>query len=105
MIIRILIYMVIAALAVFNGVYSPKAVTVFALQGIWYPAFLPFDLKVMLALSGLICTVLHASITGIPAAIFERISPRHKNSTTSALLWLATMLIPTILTLLHLTGD
>ena len=54
--IRVLIYMAIAALALFNGVYSPKALTVFALQGIWYPTFLPLNLKVMLVLSGVIST-------------------------------------------------
>jgi hypothetical protein len=103
--IRVLIYMAIAALALFNGVYSPKALTVFALQGIWYPTFLPLNLKVMLVLSAMICTLLHAIVTGIPAAVFERFSRRYNNSTASALLWLATMLIPTVLTLLHLTGD
>ena len=103
--IRVLIYMAIAALALFNGVYSPKALTVFALQGIWYPTFLPLNLKVMLVLSGLISSLLHAIVTGIPAAVIERLLPHHKNSTASALLWLASMLIPTVLTLLHLTGD
>jgi hypothetical protein len=105
MIIRVLIYMVIAALALFNGVFSPKAFTVFALQGIWYPTFLPVNLKVLVVLSGMICTLLHAFVTGIPAAVFERLSHRYKNSAASAMLWLATMLIPTVLTLLHLTGD
>ena len=103
--IRVLIYMTIAALALFNGVFSPKALTVFAMQGIWYPAFLPLNLKVMVVLSGVNCTLLHASVTGIPTAVFERLSPRHKNSTASAMLWLGTMLIPTVLTLLHITGD
>jgi hypothetical protein len=105
MIIRVLIYLAIAALALFNGIYSSKAVTVFALQGIWYPAFLPSSLTLMVVLSGIICTLLHALVTGIPAAVFERLSPRYKNTTASAMLWLATMLIPTVLTLLHITGD
>jgi hypothetical protein len=105
MMFRILIYIAIAALAIFNGIYSPKAVTVFALQGIWYPSFLPLNLKVMVVLSGVICTVLHAVAAGIPAAVFESLSHRHKNSTASASLWLVTMLIPTVLTMSHLTGD
>jgi hypothetical protein len=103
--IRILIYIAIAALALFNGIYSPKAITIFALQGIWYPKFMPFNLAAMVVLSGIICTILHAIVTGIPAAVFERLSPRYNNSTASALLWLAAMFIATVLTLLHLTGD
>jgi hypothetical protein len=104
MMIRILIYLAIAALAVFNGIASPKAFTIFALQGIWYPSVLPSNLTMMFVLSGTICTLLHAIVTGIPAAILERARPGYRNSAISAALWLATMMIITTPTLLHMLG-
>jgi ABC-type phosphate transport system permease subunit len=105
MMIRVLIYCCIAALAVCNGIASPQALTIFALQGIWYPSVLPSSLTLMFVLSGTICTLLHAIVTGIPTAILERALPGYRNSAMSAALWLAVMLIPTTLTLLPMLGN
>ena len=44
----------IAALAIANGILSPKLLMVFALQGIWYPSWLPVPLPFMFVLSALI---------------------------------------------------
>jgi hypothetical protein len=101
MIKRVMIYSLVAALSVFNGIFSAKTFLIFALQGIWYPAFLPAPLTVMLFLSGVISTVLHLLITGIPAAMFEKYWLAYKNSTQSAFVWLAAMAWPTLITLQH----
>jgi hypothetical protein len=100
--IRALIYALIAGLAVFNGLFSPKSFVIFALQGIWYPSFLPAPLTFMFALSGVIMTLLHLLLTGIPVGLFERIWPQHRKATTAASLWLATMFVPTAYTLNHM---
>jgi hypothetical protein len=91
---------VIAALAIFNGVFSPRSFVIFALQGIWYPAFLPSPLILMLSLSGVISAVLHLLLTAIPAAVFEKIFPNKQNQST--LLWLGASLLPTFQTLRHI---
>lgn len=99
---RLLAYAAVAALAVFNGVLSPKAFTVFALQGIWYPGFLPAPLMLMFVLSGVITTLLHVLVTAVPVGLFEQFYPAYRRSTASALIWLCLMLIPTAMTLQHL---
>ena len=94
---RVFILVAIIALAIFNGVLSPHTFLVFALQGIWYPPFLPAPLTFMLVLSGIISAVLHLLVTGIPVGLFGRFFPEQK--TASALLWLGLMLMATILIL------
>jgi hypothetical protein len=100
--IRIIAYIAVAALAVFNGISSPKTFMVFALQGIWYPGFLPAPLLWMIVLSATLMTLLHVVVTGVPVALFERFWPARRNSLPSALLWLAVMLLPTAYTLQHM---
>lgn len=97
---RVVVLIAILALAAFNGIYSPRAFMIFALQGIWYPAFLPAPLTLMFILSGVISVLLHLLITGVPAALIERFVTR--NSNISILVWLGTMLLPTYQTLRHL---
>ncbi len=104
MIWRAVVYGAVAALAVFNGICSPKTFVIFALQGIWYPSFLPAPLMLMLVLSAAIMTLLHLLLTGVPAALFERIWPDRKNKLGSALLWLAVMLVPTAYTVQHMVA-
>ena len=94
---RVFILVAIVVLAIFNAMFSPHTVLVFALQGIWYPPFLPAPLTFMLVLSGIISAVLHLLVTGIPVGLFDRFFPEQK--TASALLWLGLMLMATILTL------
>ena len=97
---QIPIYAAVVALAVFNGVFAPQSMTVFALQGLWLPSFVSLPLSAMLVLSGIISGVLHLLVTGVPAAILEKSIPL--NRVTSGLVWLAVMLVPTYQTLRHL---
>jgi hypothetical protein len=97
---RAIMYVLIVALAVFNGVFSPRSFVVFALQGIWYPEVLPAPLTQMFILSGMISALLHLLVTGVPVALFERMTvPR---PILSAILWLAIIMLPTFQTLQHL---
>jgi hypothetical protein len=102
MIWRVVIYCAVAALAVFNGIFSPKSFVIFALQGIWYPSFLPPPLMWMFVLSGTLMALLHLMVTGIAVGLLERIRPERRNSLSSALLWLVVMLVPTAYTLQHM---
>jgi hypothetical protein len=97
---HMLIYGVVVALAIFNGVFSPQTFMVFALQGIWYPAVWPAPLNVMFVLSGAISVLLHVLGTGIPAAVLEKYFVLSRLVT--GLIWLAVMLVPTYQTLRHL---
>ena len=99
---RVMIYCAVVALALFNGIFSPKSFVIFALQGIWYPSFLPAPLMWMFVLSGTIMALLHLMVTGVPVALFERILPERRNSIGSAFFWLAVMLVPTAYTVQHM---
>lgn len=98
--VRTVIFIGVVALAIFNGIYSPRSFLVFALQGIWYPAVLPAPLTAMFILSGFISTLLHFLISAIPAALFERTVSN--NQIYSMLVWLGAMLVPSYNTLQHL---
>jgi hypothetical protein len=100
MTVRLYVYVILVGLAVFNGVFSPQSFLVFALQGIWYPAILPMPLTQMFFLSGAISGLLHLLITGIPAALFEKFVSTDR--TSSGLLWLGIMLLPTYQSFRHL---
>ena len=101
---------VIVGLAILNGIFSPALIIVFALQGIWYPMFLPPMLPLIFALSSLILSTLTLMIGGVPAALYERIAGGGKSSFVSGLIWLAVVLVltfpavPNILKALGLGG-
>jgi hypothetical protein len=96
----IFIYLGVLALAIFNGVFSSHSFLIFALQGIWYPTVLPAPLNIMFVFSGLISGIFHLLVTGVPAALLEKFLAL-KPSTTG-LVWLAVIFLPTIQTLFHI---
>jgi hypothetical protein len=103
--IRLIILGLVAALAIFNGIFSPKAFMVFALQGIWYPSALPAPLTLMFILSSLITALLHGMLTGVPVAIAQQFAPSKMNAIRSSMLWLVMMLLPTAYTLSRMLWD
>ena len=86
----------IVGLAILNGIFSPALVAVFALQGIWYPFFLPAQLALVFALSSLILSTLTLMIGGIPAALYERLAGGGKSSFASGLVWLGGVMALTL---------
>jgi hypothetical protein len=85
-----LIFLVVAV-AIVNGLFSPALLPVFALQGIWYPFFLPASLPLILLLSSLLVSTLTLMMAGIPAALYERVAG--KSSRWSGLIWLAAAIL------------
>jgi hypothetical protein len=87
---------VIVGLAILNGIFSPALIAVIALQGLWYPFFLPPMLPLVFALSSLILSTLTLMIGGVPAALYERIFGDGTSSFTSGLIWLGCVLLLTL---------
>jgi hypothetical protein len=81
----------IIALAIANGVTSPKLMMVFALQGIWYPSLFPAHLQLMFVLSAAILALLYFMVSGVPAALYEKLRGQEHADVTSRLIWLATL--------------
>jgi len=87
---HVLIFLVVAV-AIVNGLFSPALLPVFALQGIWYPFFLPASLPLILLLSSLLVSTLTLMLAGVPAALYERIAG--KSSRWAGLVWLAAAML------------
>jgi hypothetical protein len=87
---------IIVGLAILNGIFSPLLIGVFALQGIWFPFFLPPMLPLVFALSSLILSTLTLMIAGVPAALYERLAGDGTSSFTSGLIWLGGVLLLTL---------
>jgi hypothetical protein len=79
---------IVVGIAILNGLFSPALLLVFALQGIWYPFFLPPMLPAVFLISSLIVSTLTLMIAGVPAAIYERISGAKESTFLSGLIWL-----------------
>lgn len=87
---------VIVGLAILNGIYSPLLIMVYALQGIWYPFFLPPMLPLVFMLSSLILATLTLMVAGVPAALYERLAGSGRTSFVSGLIWLAGVVVLTL---------
>jgi hypothetical protein len=87
---------VIIALAILNGLFSPALIAVFALQGIWYPTLLPPMLPLVLLASSLIVSTLTLMIGGVPAALYERVRGNREPSAVSGAIWFASVLVLTL---------
>jgi hypothetical protein len=88
--------MVVVAIAIANGLFSPALLPVFALQGIWYPFFLPASLPLILLLSSLLLSTITLMLAGMPAALYERLIDGGKSSRASGLIWLAAAILLTL---------
>jgi hypothetical protein len=86
---------IIVAIAILNGIFSPALIAVFALNPVWYPSFLPAMLPLLFLLSSLIVATLTLMIGGVPAALYERFA-RRERSVLSGYIWLASVLVLTL---------
>lgn len=86
----------IVGLAILNGIFSPALIAVFALNGLWYPFFLPPMLPLVFALSSLILSTMTLMIAGVPAALYERLAGGGKSSFTSGMIWFGGVLLLTL---------
>ena len=85
----------IVGLAIINGMFSPLLAAVFALQGLWYPFFLPAQLSLAFTLSSLLLSTLYLMLSGVPAAVYERFTGQTEPGFASRIIWLATMALMT----------
>jgi hypothetical protein len=87
---------IVVGLAIINGLFSPALIAVFALQGIWYPFFLPNSLPAILMLCSLIVSTITLMVGGIPAALYERLIGGGQSSAASGFVWFAGVLVLTL---------
>lgn len=90
---------VTVALAILNGIMSPLLISVFVLYPLWYPNWAPVDQTTVVTLSSLILSSVMLMVTGVPAALYERFAGKQGTDLTSAVIWLACMVLATVPTL------
>lgn len=66
------LFMTAIILAVANGIFSPFIAVIVAFAPLWYPAWAPESLPVLLLLSSLVVSTLTLLVAGVPAALYER---------------------------------
>jgi hypothetical protein len=86
----------VVAMAIINGIFSPQLIAVFALQNLWYPFFLPASLPLVFALSSLILATLYLMVSGVPAALYEKLESDGQATMTSRIIWFAAMALLTL---------
>jgi hypothetical protein len=102
---------VIVGLAILNGMFSPALIPVFALQGIWYPFFLPALLPAVFLACSLIVSTFTLMLSGVPAALYERYRGDVETLPVSGLIWLVAAValtlpaLPNILNALGLSSS
>jgi hypothetical protein len=83
-----------AALAIVNGIFSPMWIVVFALQGLWLPSFMPAGLWFPVTLSVVLLAAFYMLLSGLPAALYERLVVPGPTLATRVI-WLAAMALIT----------
>lgn len=83
------IFLGVSLVCIFNGFLSPALPVVFHLAPIWMPEFVPLTPNTLLFVSSLAISFGTLFISGVPAALFERLSGRPETDRASMLVWLA----------------
>lgn len=90
------IFVAIVVVCLLNGVFSPAVVLVFYGAPLWYPGFLPLNSSLALYLSSLLLSTATLILSGVPAALWERLSGSGRSTPASMAIWLAAALLLSI---------
>lgn len=82
------ILMAILMVCLANGFVSPFVLLAYMWAPFWFPDFLPMKQEYHLIGSTMVVGVLSILISGVPAAIFERVTRRTESDATSLYIWL-----------------
>lgn len=80
---------VLVAIAIANGIFSPFLIVLVAVMPAWYPGFLPVSPNMVFYLASLICSTLTLMLSGVAAALFERLTGRRQTDGTAFAVWIA----------------
>lgn len=86
----------IAVVSLVNGLFSPFAMLVLQLFPFWFPGFLSPTMPLLITFSAILTAFATLLLSGIPAAVFERVTGRPDSDPTSLYIWLASAVLVTI---------
>jgi hypothetical protein len=78
----------VMAVAIVNGIFSPWVLVLFVLYPVWYPSWAPATTQFVYMASALILSTLTMMVSGVPAALYKRLSSS-PSDTIASTIWLA----------------
>jgi hypothetical protein len=87
------LFIVVVAVAVINGILSPFVAIAFALAPVWMPELVPPSAAIVAYLSTLIVATATLIVSGVPAALYERVVGIRADDTIPIYIWLATAIL------------
>lgn len=90
------LFLGLSLLCILNGFLSPVLPLVFHLAPVWMPEFVPLTQSTLLFVSSLAISFGTLLISGIPAALFERLTGREETDTAAMGIWIAGALVLTL---------
>ncbi len=83
------------ALSIVNGIFSPWVLAVFVLYPVWYPGWAPTYTQLVYMGSALILSTLTLMVSGLPSALYARLSA-NPSPQVAGLIWIAAALLLTL---------
>lgn len=96
---------IVLVVSVVNGIFSPIIGIALPLAVVWLPDFLPHEPSWAFYFSSLLVSSATLLLSGVPAALYERIVERDETSLVSMYVWLGGAILlslPALNTLGHL---
>jgi hypothetical protein len=90
------LFIAVLGVTLLNGFVSPAVPVVFLLSPVWMPEFAPRSPIAIFYGTSLIVSISTLLLSGVPAAVFERLSGRRQSDPVSMLLWLVAAVLLTL---------
>ncbi|MFC3674070.1 hypothetical protein [Ferrovibrio xuzhouensis] len=91
-----MLFIAVLGVTLLNGFVSPAVPVVFLLSPVWMPEFAPRSAIAVFYGTSLIVSVATLVLSGVPAALFERVSGRQQSDVVSMLVWLGAAILLTL---------
>ncbi len=98
------IFGAVAVISLVNGLFSPLVVLVYSMTPFWLPEFVPATPSIVLMLSAMITAFGTLLLSGVPAALYERIVGAQDSTAASMYVWLAAAMLMSLPTVPVLTS-
>ncbi len=83
------LFMIVLGLSILNGIFSPFLKIAIPISAALMPELFPRTLEWVLLWSSVLLSSVTLLVSGVPAALFERLIARRSEGTASMWIWLA----------------
>lgn len=83
------LFALISGVCILNGILSPLVALPYALSPVWMPDFIPLTPSIAAYASSLVLSFATLFISGVPAALYERVADPAPDSAAPMAVWLA----------------